>query len=890
LSTTRSFRLTAVLPLGQRGFYHAGTSLALAVAACASLPDIPRGTCGNQIVEPGEDCDTFGNGDNTSCNAQCRFECAKDANGNGPSCPVGWACGSDAICRAAKGSYVRWGGDITSRQKAYSLELADFDGDGLKDIFTNTLTDLTVRYASAAGDFSQTFDIPADAANSAWGFLSSAPDVAADLVFDLDGLVAVWRGQKEKKLVPTAYPFFPVGPDPLRFFVADAIVSLPGKEVMLFIDYKGGDFPPLGPLIGIQDPTTSMLRPLFSAPAAPGKLASNPAVANLDESTACDEFVLGFASDSVVHVYATCAGSGLNTFEPADPKQATASLLNPRVKLPDVRLDAGAKIAPPGLQLADVNGDKHLDLVIDGIIGSGQDQVYVAYGVGDGTFNSSPTPLTSPGDGLAKADTVQFNSGYPLATGQITLGDTEPDSVFSDHIALRFSSGTFNIPAPPFDIWTEAHILDINGNGLPDVIAGSKTKVDFYNGTGTVLMGHFGYTPEGEASLFAFGDFDGDLQLDVAYRERGTTDDGMSILWGHFLGAPDAPVSMGTFHRIVEIQAGVLASQKPAPAQASIGVVSNSEAENTQFVSILFGRGDRQLQSPFAIPVPGAQPGTPPLFAAFFAVGNFTSDPGDSPVQHPDIATITRNLTDGTMGLFALPTIGDAELDQTTILGSDPLGNFNDPLSNWRQVTMRAVNLDPAGSNATDEVVMLVPPMPLTKKPGTLFVMRLAGKQWTPIAKMPIGVEASHFTGLQRWRLVVADVNGDGSLDAVILADDPSGPKVWVFWNRRNGGLDPNPTSFTLAPNVTASSITAINADADPAKEIFVLTQSSGVFSAKASADGSSFTVSPYPVPGLEKEGGELIAGGDVTGDGIDDVVVFGGFTMHVYRGEPVTP
>jgi hypothetical protein len=74
------------------------------------------------------------------------------------------------------------------------------------------------------------------------------------------------------------------------------------------------------------------------------------------------------------------------------------------------------------------------------------------------------------------------------------------------------------------------------------------------------------------------------------------------------------------------------------------------------------------------------------------------------------------------------------------------------------------------------------------------------------------------------------------------------------------------------------------------ATEIFVLTQSSGVFLAKANADGSSFTVSSAPVPGLEKEGGDLIAGGDVTGDGIDDVVVFGGQAMHVYRGQPVTP
>ena len=50
----------------------------VAAIGCFDLPAIPTNTCGNGILEPGEDCDTFANpalGSDLTCTASCRYAC-----------------------------------------------------------------------------------------------------------------------------------------------------------------------------------------------------------------------------------------------------------------------------------------------------------------------------------------------------------------------------------------------------------------------------------------------------------------------------------------------------------------------------------------------------------------------------------------------------------------------------------------------------------------------------------------------------------------------------------------------------------------------------------------------------------------------------------------------
>ena len=78
----------------------------VSLGSCADLPTIPAGVCGNSIVEEGEDCDTVSTkGAESVCRpatvtGQCHYDCA-DTN----KCPQGFGCGTDKICRAAKGTF-----------------------------------------------------------------------------------------------------------------------------------------------------------------------------------------------------------------------------------------------------------------------------------------------------------------------------------------------------------------------------------------------------------------------------------------------------------------------------------------------------------------------------------------------------------------------------------------------------------------------------------------------------------------------------------------------------------------------------------------------------------------------------------------------------------------
>src|SRR6476659_5576450 len=75
-------------------------AIAPALSACSTLPDVAANACGNGIVEPGEECDGDASAAGGTCGTDgdnaCHFVCAD----GGPTCPTGYACGTDGRCRA----------------------------------------------------------------------------------------------------------------------------------------------------------------------------------------------------------------------------------------------------------------------------------------------------------------------------------------------------------------------------------------------------------------------------------------------------------------------------------------------------------------------------------------------------------------------------------------------------------------------------------------------------------------------------------------------------------------------------------------------------------------------------------------------------------------------
>ena len=184
--------------------------LAVALAGCANLPDIAPGTCGNGVIEPPEDCDTFAPGPNAVCLppgavGECHLDCRRTTDGSRPSCPDGWGCDPQGICRAPTGNFQ------TSPQfkvgGTWSLMAGDFDGDGREDVVSLEAPDLRggtkirFHYFDERGALVETRPFPKAVAAPIISDLSA--DARSDLVFSSDGFgVGVLLGQVDRTLVP----------------------------------------------------------------------------------------------------------------------------------------------------------------------------------------------------------------------------------------------------------------------------------------------------------------------------------------------------------------------------------------------------------------------------------------------------------------------------------------------------------------------------------------------------------------------------------------------------------------------------------------------------------------------------------------------------------------
>ena len=128
----------------------AALALTLTVAACSELPELEPGTCGNFVLDPGEDCDE----DSALC-VGCRLACAPEpadlAEGDvHDPCPVeGYACGVDAFCHAPSGVFAPSQG--TSEFRGRQLAITNIDRDGVGDVVGVGDNLITVSYGDPSG-------------------------------------------------------------------------------------------------------------------------------------------------------------------------------------------------------------------------------------------------------------------------------------------------------------------------------------------------------------------------------------------------------------------------------------------------------------------------------------------------------------------------------------------------------------------------------------------------------------------------------------------------------------------------------------------------------------------------------------------------------------------
>jgi hypothetical protein len=155
-------------------------ALVLLVISCTTFDPVARDVCGNGIVEVGEDCDSS----EASCVA-CAVVCTAATD-----CPTSaYTCGIDARCHAPGG--VLHQGQTAGPFAANDYRITDLDRDGIGDVVGASRSSIVVRYGAASGllDVTQSRLTPVQTGAPAFGHLDG--DASLDLAISTpDGLVA----------------------------------------------------------------------------------------------------------------------------------------------------------------------------------------------------------------------------------------------------------------------------------------------------------------------------------------------------------------------------------------------------------------------------------------------------------------------------------------------------------------------------------------------------------------------------------------------------------------------------------------------------------------------------------------------------------------------------
>lgn len=863
----------------------AGTVLlSLGGGACASLPDVPTNTCGNGIVEPGEECDTFAPS-GARCRSEdevfaCRFDCAKSADGKQSSCPSGFVCGgADGICQKPTGKFGD--GAVSFEASAGKMVLGDFDGDGRKDVVAVSKPDI-VQQSSARVFYFDGLSSPRSLSLPTVGFSPSVADVDGD---GLDDLVLgnyvginVFLGAADRTLEPQAFGRFPFPPNSklaavIVHGVKDPKLAPFGEAAVLFVDTVISGKPAKIVTLGSAsaDPGEKVFAVLGKGPT---DLVGAPIVGNFIESSPCQEIVYGWKGEGELQILSLCEADGSFRKTPElTPKKALA-------------LPSGATAL--GIVAADLNGDGHQDLVVGGAEGSA-----IAFGRGDGTFSARPD--LSPGTEAAKLRCEAFDGQpcpLPLAI------DVEASKKFGGPIVALGKSAAFpaailratSLTTSGSDImlggtvlglklsgdWTSVVIADFNGNGIPDVAAASSAglDVDFYNGTPSGNFNPSKIPTDFPVSKLEVGDFDGDLVNDLALVEVGAganDQDEVTVAFGRPAGAPEDPLPMGSFPGIK----GILSGKFDAKDEMSeIGVLFQLNGDQ---ISALDGDGNRQLLSPFGLSGADSAKAALAGMPGALAVGKFSTTS-----KLPGVGVVAGQLNDDLEKGLATVRLWFAPFQTETPRLST--AGVSDVVSGVSAFNGLGVSIhSAAGDLDGDGVDELVTVMSSSVKDGTSVVLGKMGKpkfapEGTPSETLlpgtPVKIDGGASGPLSDLALV--DLDGDGKKDGIAFLDQRPSGKLIVFWNDGSLGV----TTVLEPPAGKWRGFAVLDYKGALPTTIVGVTDK-GVYWFSAGANKRALTANAID----NVAGGQAVAAGDVSGDGIPDLLVANGGRVTVYPG-----
>jgi hypothetical protein len=806
-------------------------------------------TCGNQIVEESEDCDTFAP-EGLTCErpgrlGACRLVCDPTLDAG---CPKGWHCGLDGICRVTGQKFEptrrvphEIPPDPLSPFIGSEIALVDLDQDARADLLRLSRHQISVRFGAGDGVFEDPLSVPIQSTVGGQIWADVDADGAPEVLFTQPLGLSVARVTSGREIVFETYRsgtidlrdvFFTLrsndaGDDLLAVSVGEATIDLvdPTEDRRL-----------IQRLVQRRDPVGGDDLNVFVT------------VANLD-SMSSSEIVISSPDSGDLLLFRVCA---------------------PREICPIGSVSLPFQLGAPVL-VADVDGDGLQDLIARSLFDPST--IAVAYRDSEGRFCGERASGRCDGErSMAAIEDRYRTSTSSCASGAeplLVVVDLDRDGR-TDYVTgagIYFTQPDRSIAlATCFAFRPAAEVVvgDFTSDGALDIVAAGAGD------PGLLLLlgdGKRGFRRvfqprDGRPRLLTPGDFDGDSVLDLAFAEG----DAVLVSFGRVMAElSEAVVLARAPADVLSLLGGRLLGAQPARSDLGADLVDDlaviSGAPEPS-ITLLAGTSQRRLISPSAIDLSRRETS---LFPSALLAGSFGTKEDlftDLLVVGTETFVTPERPRNVSPSLWLVEGGPNARFDPGVEAPCEPCVRFVFSCGE----SVRAADLD---GDRRDELVGVISPLCGRDQAG-VFVAKI-GARGVDLAIWP----RSEALGAAL-DVVVATLSAQGAPTIAVLHE-----RGLSFHESANPiGIE----RFVLEP---LRAVVAIDLDGTEDRELAVLAESKVL---AFDFEGGEITQLPDIArfePGREAAGTSQFRAIDLDGDRIEDLLIADGRELIILKQRP---